>query len=108
MHTKDDDKIKYWKLDNCTLITSSAWRNSQGAAVGGVGILLSKQAEKSISEVTSVNQRILVVTFNGNPATTVIANYAPVEGSEDSEAHYQKLSGVAGPVSYTHLTLPTS
>ena len=95
VHTKDDDKIKYWKLDNCTLITSSAWRNSQGAAVGGIGILLSKQAEKSISEVTSVNQRILVVTFNGNPATTVIANYAPVEGSEDSEAHYQKLTETA-------------
>ena len=25
VHTKDDDAVKYWKLENCTLITTSAW-----------------------------------------------------------------------------------
>ena len=92
VHSKDDDEVKYWKLENCTLITTSAWRNAQGAAVGGVGIMLNKQAEKSLAEVTSVNQRIMVTTFNGNPNTSVISTYAPVEGSEDCEEHYAKIS----------------
>ena len=62
--------------------------------MGGVGILLDKQAEKSLAEVKSINKRILVVNFNGNPNTTVIANYAPVEGSDESESHYLKLTEV--------------
>ena len=98
VHGKDDDKIKYWKLENCTLFTSSAWGITQEAAVGGVGILIDKQAEKSLAEVKSENERILIATFNGSPNTTVIANYAPTEGSEDSEAHYDKLSEVTNSI----------
>ena len=98
VHTKDDDEVKYWSLENCTLITTSAWRNSQGSAVGGVGIVVNKQAEKSLAEVRSVNERILVSTFNGNPSTTVISNYAPVEGSENCEAHYVKLSEICNEI----------
>ena len=33
-------EIEYQNLGSCTLITSSAWRNSAGAATGGVGIVL--------------------------------------------------------------------
>ena len=94
VHKKEDGQIKYWKLEGCTLITTSAWRNGAGAAVGGVGVLLDRQAEKSLAEVQSINERILTVHFNGNPNTTVISNYSPTEGSDDSEAHYHKLTDV--------------
>ena len=94
VHGKEDGDIKYWKIEGCTLITSSAWRNGRGAAVGGVGVLLDKNAEKSLTEVKAVTNRILIVNFNGNPNTTVIANYASVEGSEENEDHYHKLTDV--------------
>ena len=55
VHGKDEGEIKYWKIEGCTLITSSTWRNGRGAAVGGVGILLDKQAEKSLAEVKCIN-----------------------------------------------------
>ena len=58
-------------------------------------MLLDKQAEGSLAEVKSINERILVATFNGSPNTTVIATYAPTEGSEESESHYQRLSEVS-------------
>ena len=87
------------------MITTSAWRNAHGAAVGGVGIVLSQQAEKSLAEVKAINQRILVATFSGSPNTTVIANYAPCEGSENSEAHYQKLTEVANSIPKHHFLI---
>ena len=43
----------------------------------------------------SFNNRILILYFSGNPATTIIIQYAPVEGSTDAENHhYQNLSSV--------------
>lgn len=45
-------------------------------------------------EVASVNKRILTCHFGGSPATTVIVHYAPVEGSEDSEKHYNILADI--------------
>ena len=42
---KNDQVLQ--KFDNCTLITISAWRrNSNGAASGGVGLLISKTSEQ--------------------------------------------------------------
>ncbi|KAJ8401417.1 hypothetical protein AAFF_G00386480 [Aldrovandia affinis] len=35
------DPIVYFKVGNCSLITSSAWQNEAQAATGGVGLLLS-------------------------------------------------------------------
>ena len=35
-------EIEYQDLGNCYLITSSAWRTSNGAAAGGVGIVIVK------------------------------------------------------------------
>ena len=94
VHNADDDQVKFWKIEDCTLITTSAWRNGIGAAVGGVGVLLNKHAEKALSGVKSINERILTVNFSGNPNTTLIANYAPIEGSDESEVHYRTLTDV--------------
>ena len=90
VHT--DDAIKTTNLDKCSLITSSAWRNSNGAASGGIGIVISKMIEKSLCDVVSFNERILIAHFDGNPKTTVIVQYSPTEGSSDSEDHYKNLA----------------
>ena len=88
----DTETIRHEQFDRTYLITSSAWRNSNQAAAGGVGMLISSQAEKTLSEVKSYNERILIADFNGNPRTTVITHYAPVEGSADAEEHYKNLA----------------
>ena len=41
------ETIKYERIDNHLLITTSAWRNSALAAVGDVGFILNATAEKS-------------------------------------------------------------
>ena len=43
-------------------------------------------------EIKSVNKRILIAHFNGNPSPTVVVNYTPTEGSDDAEEHYEILS----------------
>ena len=74
------------------MITQSAWRNAQNAANGGVGLLVNKSRENALSSVTFVNKRITIATFNGNPTTTIIVNYAPQEGTQDAIDHYKKLT----------------
>ena len=90
----EDQKIRIEALEGCKLITTSAWTNSKGAAQGGVGILVGKDAEKSLAEINPINERILEFNFNGNPGTTVVVNYAPVEGSDNAENHFEMLSDV--------------
>ena len=76
-------QVLFQKIDNCTLITTSAWINSSGAASGGVGLLISKTPEQVLSSgVKPINDRIVKAIFNGNPKTTVVINYAPIEGSK--------------------------
>ena len=35
----------------------------------------------------------MISDFKGNPATTIIVHYSPVEGSPDAQEHYNSLSG---------------
>ena len=87
-----DDEFQFTSLGTCKLITTSAWRNQSNAACGGVGILINKRAEDALAEVISFNSRILITHFGGNPATTIITHYAPVEGADDAEEHYNNLA----------------
>ena len=91
-----EDSIRYKQLDKFHLITSSAWRNNAQAAVGGVGVLISKKAEKALSSVKSISNRILKATFQGNPATTIIVAYSPTNtenGGEETKKFYEDLRG---------------
>ena len=81
----EEEPISYEEYHGQYLITSSAWRNSQNAAVGGVGLLLDKRAKKALGEVKSISNRILVATFQGNPATTVIVAYSPTNTQRNDE-----------------------
>ena len=90
----EDEPISYHMYMGQYLVTSSAWRNSQNAAVGGVGMLLNPKAKKALGEVKSISNRILKATFQGNPATTIIVAYSPtnVPGNEEEvDNFYVKL-----------------
>jgi len=88
-----EDILKYEDIQGNTLVTTSAWRNDQGAATGGIGLLLSKRAKKSLKEVVPHTNRIILATFHGNPATTIIIVYGPTNSSdmETAEEFYRSL-----------------
>ena len=67
------------------MITSSAWRNDTQAAVGGVGLLLSLKTKKTLYNVFSYSERVLLADFLGSPATTVIFAYSPTNVSPATE-----------------------
>ena len=79
-----DEPIQITALTPKTyMLTSSAWRNTANAAVGGVGIVMTKNAYQTITEIKSISPRILSVTFNGNPKCTVISTYSPTEVADE-------------------------
>ena len=78
VHKPGGAEIQYEKQPhNYTLVTSSADRNAQQAAVRGVGLLLSKHARDALASVEKVSPRIIRADFTGNPTTTTIAAYSP-------------------------------
>ncbi|KAJ8393714.1 hypothetical protein AAFF_G00057670 [Aldrovandia affinis] len=87
------DPIVYCKVGNCSLITSSAWRNEAQAATGGVGLLLSPRARKALRRVHQHTDRILIADFDGNPVTTIMVVYSPtnVAPVEEVEKFYEDL-----------------
>ena len=66
-----EDPVTFQQFDEATMITSSAWHNTSNASVGGVGLMLSKQATQALSEVVPLNKRIITAHFIGNPAISV-------------------------------------
>ena len=90
-HTED---IKYRDTGNgWTLATVSAWKNSVNATLGGVGMLIGPRALKTLNSIEGIQPRMLAVTFNGNPRTTIISCYSPTNVSEETElvAFYEEL-----------------
>ncbi|XP_019623440.1 PREDICTED: craniofacial development protein 2-like, partial [Branchiostoma belcheri] len=88
-----EDEVRYESIHGNTLITTTASRNLAGAAVGGVGILLSTKAFNSLAKVTPFNGRILIVSFQGNPVTTIIVTYCPTNVADEDiiSEHYDSL-----------------
>ena len=82
-----DEPIRIEKLSKgVALITSSAWRNTMGAATGGVGVLVTRDAYSSITLIKSFGSRTLTVSFDGNPRLTVVNSYSPTEAASDEAA----------------------
>ena len=77
---KKHDAGKQWKL-----LTSSAWKNNMDSSIGGLATLLSSHAYKSLNSIESITPRILEANFNGNPQTTVICCYSPINVTEEVE-----------------------
>lgn len=91
------------------LITSPAWRNGAGAATGGVGFILNRLAHKAICKIIPINNRILLISFNGNPKLTMMSIYSPTEAASDEEAEefYNTLRSAINTVPDHHLLVVT-
>lgn len=79
-----------WSDDkNWLFIHNSASRNRQG----GVGLLVAKQFVKCIVSTKCVSDRIISVSFNGNPRLVVTVAHAPTEmaNDEDKDQFYESL-----------------
>ena len=65
-----------------------------GAAVGGIGVLLSASAKKALLSIRYISTRTMQVTFSGNPKTSVIVTYSPTNVSDDEEGknYYHQLT----------------
>ena len=50
--------------------------------------MISAEARKLVREITPVSQRVLKITFNGNPKLTILKVYSPTEG--DSIEHAEE------------------
>ena len=78
----DDIELKYHDMKKgWVMITSSAEKATNNSTIRGVGLLLSPKAHKALNSVETINPRILIATFNGNPAVTVISCYSPTNVS---------------------------
>lgn len=81
---KHHDVGKGWNF-----ISVSAWKNSIGATISGVGMLLIPLAHKALTSMEEVEPRVLIASFNANPKTTIISRYSPTNSSdEDGLTHF--------------------
>ena len=87
------DPVEFRRIGSSCLVTSSGWRNQIQASQGGVGLLLGPTARKALLKVKSIDKRILVAEFDGNPKTTVIVVYSPTNcaSEDDVEKFYESL-----------------
>ena len=81
----DQNPIKYHTADTYQLVTSSSWKNSMNASVGGVGFLLSSAAISNLIHVETISPKILLIELEGNPKTTIINAYSPHNASPVNE-----------------------
>ena len=80
-----DEGRKYHTIGSHQLVTSSAWKNSVNSTIGGIGFLLSPKAIDNILIVDPVSPRIMVLELKGNPKTTVVCAYSPINTSPLNE-----------------------
>ena len=81
----EDTPVKYEKLLGSTLITTTSWKNRSNAAQGGVGLLVTSKALKSLAGIKSHTPRIMQANFTGNPNCAIIIIYAPTSQATDEE-----------------------
>ena len=104
-----DTKLEYHHIEDYQLITASCWKNSVNASIGGVGLLLSPKAMENLSNIDKISSRIIIADFEGNPKSTVIACYSPINNSSDDDINdfYLGLRSVIENVpAHNFLTIP--
>ena len=93
----EDIDLKYHKLGNgWTFISASALKNTDNSTIGGVGMILSPHATKSLNSIEKITSRILVATFHGYPEPTLISCYSPTNIADEQEVidFYDDLSSL--------------
>lgn len=106
VHQEEDIKIHQFRR-GAHLITASAWRNSGGSSTGGVGVMVTKEAYAAVTFLKRCGNRILTVSFDGNPRLTIIVVYSPTEAAtnEDAEDFHNSLRLAIADVPSHHLLL---
>ena len=88
-----DDTIEYYEKQNATFITTSTTTNANYAPIESLGLLVNRTSSAALAEIKSYNSRILA-HFNGNPATTTIIHYVPVESTTAAIDRFEHLSDI--------------
>ena len=70
-----------------------------------VGLLINRNAEQALAEIKPINERIVVAVFNGNPNTTIVVNYAPIEGIKEAEEQYKNLTNLINSIPKYHMVI---
>ncbi|CAM4934583.1 unnamed protein product [Rotaria socialis] len=78
------------QINTCyTILNDQTWRFEYSSATsdghGGIGLLINPRMSAFFNSSEKVSNRIMMVHFNGNPATTIIIAYAPTEDKSDIE-----------------------
>ena len=75
-------------------------KNSINAVTGSVGIFLSPCAINSQNSKARIQTRMIMMcaSFNGDPCTTVISYYSPINASDEMDiiTFYKELSSLIG------------
>ena len=93
----EDIDLKHHKLGNgWTFMSASALKSTGNSTIGGVGMLLSPHATKSLNSTEKLTSRILVATFHRNPEATLILSYSPTNIADKQEVinFYDDLSSL--------------
>ena len=78
-----DEKVRYNTIESSIFVTTSAWRNDQGAATGGIGIMLNNISRSSVSEIISHTDRILISTSKEILLLILLSfTYSPTNSNE--------------------------
>ena len=85
VHIQEDPDIKATRIGRSTMFTASATHNRQGAAVGGVGVVVKCALLQNLVSVTKITDRIIHAPFKGNPKTHVISCYSPTNVSDEKD-----------------------
>ncbi|XP_038045172.1 uncharacterized protein LOC119719753 [Patiria miniata] len=95
VHRSEDPDIRISSLGSSTIFTSSATRNRQGAAVGGVAITVQTSLRPLLTSISKINDRIMLAVFKGNPKTYVVSCYSPTNTSDEASitGFYKCLNG---------------
>jgi len=80
-----DTELEHSDLGKNKLIIASAWKNSQGLTIGGIGIILSQRSIDNLFSLSKVSNQIIIAEFKINPKTTFFACYSPTNVSEQAD-----------------------
>ena len=73
------------EMDGHSYMYVSDLKNPDNSTIGGIGMILSPHATKSLNNIEKITSRILVATFHGNSETTLISRYNPTNIADVQE-----------------------
>ena len=96
LHKNSDPDITSHDIGHSILFTASAYKITNNATLGVVGITVRKQILPLLTNIKKVDNRILIASFKGNPKTVLVScysphNFAPLEEVEES---YEQLGNL--------------